>query len=223
MEAKIYNQSGKSTGSITLPESVFGVAWNSDMVHQVVTTMQANARTPVAHTHDRSEQRGGGKKPWKQKGTGNARHGSRRSPIWRGGGVTFGPRNDKKYGGSIPHAMKVKALYSVLSKKFADNEIIFVDSLSFAEPKTKDAKGVLQDLAKVTGNGLVEKKTNSAYIALTEADKNVAKSFSNMGNITVDEVRNINPVALLKSKYLIVLNPKDAIAFLSSKNKKQAK
>src|SRR5580704_11914592 len=102
MEAPIYNSQGKKAGSVNLPESVFDVKWNHSLMHQVVTSMQANARTPVAHVKDRGAVRGGGKKPWRQKGTGRARHGSIRSPIWKGGGVTHGPIKDKNYSRAIP-------------------------------------------------------------------------------------------------------------------------
>ena len=120
LEAVVYSQEGKKSGSVTLPEAVFGEKWNADLVHQVVVAMQANARQPIAHTKDRSEVRGGGRKPWAQKGTGRARHGSSRSPIWRHGGVTHGPRNDRDFSQKINRKMKVKALYAVLSKKFRE-------------------------------------------------------------------------------------------------------
>ena len=101
MESVVYNQEGKSVGKVTLPEALFGLAWNSDMVHQVVTSMMMDKRNAVAHTKNRGEVSGGGKKPWQQKGTGRARHGSTRSPIWVGGGITHGPRKDKNYSNSM--------------------------------------------------------------------------------------------------------------------------
>src|ERR1700680_4709986 len=97
LSADIFNAQGKKSGSLNLPEHIFGVAWNDSLMHQVVTSMQANARTNVAHTKGRGDVRGGGKKPWQQKGTGRARHGSIRSPIWKGGGVTHGPNKAKVF------------------------------------------------------------------------------------------------------------------------------
>src|SRR6202161_3452071 len=128
MKTDIYNIEGKKAGSVELPESVFGVAWNDSLMHQVVTSMQDNARTNVAHTKNRGDVRGGGKKPWAQKGTGRARHGSIRSPIWCGGGVTHGPRNEKDFSRAIPKKMRAKALYIALSRKLRDGQIIFIES-----------------------------------------------------------------------------------------------
>src|SRR3954466_2367188 len=108
MKTDIYNTEGKKAGSIDLPEAVFNQPWNNALIHQVVVSMQANARTNVAHTKDRGEVRGGGRKPWQQKGTGRARHGSIRSPIWKGGGVTHGPRNEKVFSRAIPKKMRAK-------------------------------------------------------------------------------------------------------------------
>lgn len=221
MEAVVYNTEGKKTGTVVLPEAVFNARWNSDLVHQVVIGMQANARTPVAHTKDRSEVRGGGRKPWRQKGTGRARHGSIRSPIWRGGGVTFGPRNDKDYSHKINKKMRVNALYSVLSRKLKDGEIIFVEDLSFPEPKTKDARSVLRLLSGVAGfETLASKKKNAALVALGEKNEMTAKSFRNFGNIEVEEVRNLNPVKALRYKYLIIAEPKSSVEQLESRGKK---
>jgi len=223
MESKIYNQKGEEAGKVTLPESVFGLPWNGDLVHQVVISMQGNARTPIAHTKDRSDVRGGGKKPWRQKGTGRARHGSIRSPIWRGGGVTFGPRNEKDYSRKINKKMKTKALYIALSQKMKDNEVLFVDSLSFGEPKTAEAKEVLRSFSEISHFEKINtKRKNSALIALSEKNTNTEKSFRNFGNIEVNEVRNLNPVDILKYKYVILVNPKEAVSFLESKSSKKS-
>lgn len=218
MQAKVYNQEGKEMGEIKLPESVFGVAWNDDMVHQVVTSQLANKRTNVAHTKDRSDVRGGGKKPWRQKGTGRARHGSIRSPLWRGGGVTFGPRKEKDYSKKINKKMKAKALFTILSRKLKDNEIIFVDSINFTEPKSKKAKEVISNLSKISGfDALATKKKNTALFAFGSKDKNTEKSFQNFGNISVNEARNLDTFNVLAHKYLIVSDPEKVVTFLEEK------
>lgn len=218
MEAKVYNSSGKDVSTVTLPESVFGVAWNADLVHQVMISMQGNARTAVAHTKDRSEVRGGGKKPWAQKGSGRARHGSSRSPIWIGGGVTHGPRNEKDYSRKLNRKMKAAALYSILSAKLKNGELLFVDSLAMENSKTKDAKSILENLSKVEGfDGLKTKTNNRACISMGTYDAKTAKSFSNFGNINLADVKELNAVNLLKYKYLVISNPAESIAFIESK------
>lgn len=214
MKTPMYNKKAEKTGDITLPEAVFGVHWNGDLVHQVVVGMQANARAgrPAAHTKDRSEVRGGGKKPWRQKGTGRARHGSRRSPIWIGGGVTHGPRKEKEYSVSIPKKMRTKALYTTLSQKLRDAELLFVDTFDLTEPKAKDARAILDALGTIKGYEALKAKTdNTALVVTLDTDTGVKKSFSNFGNVQVEEVRNLNAVEVLRYKYVIVLNPEESV------------
>ena len=212
MNISVYTQEGAKKDTITLPEQVFGVSFQPDLVHQVVVAMQANARAGTAHTKDRSEVAGGGKKPWRQKGTGRARHGSRRSPIWTGGGVTFGPRNEKDFSQKINKKVKAKALASVLSKKYSDEEVIVLDSLTFSEPKTAAAKKVIAAVAKGSGiETLATKKNNAALVVLSARDEMVEQSFRNFGNIALKQVKDVNPVDLLTYKYLIISNPSEVL------------
>ncbi len=215
MEATLYNAKGEKKGMVTIPESLFGLPWNADLVHQVVTSMQDNARTSTAHTKDRGEVRGGGKKPWKQKGTGRARHGSSRSPIWRGGGIAHGPRNDKIYTRKINQKMRQKALLVALSRKMKDGEVIFVDELMMESPKTSQAKFLLTAFSSVFAG--FSKSKNAALIALPAAHVATMKSFQNFGHITIDDVKNLNPVSVLKAKYLVIADPTSAFETLSKK------
>lgn len=209
MEAKIYSQAGKETGKIDLPENIFAVRWNSDLVKQVVDSLLSAKRKSIAHVKTRAEVSGGGKKPWKQKGTGRARHGSSRSPIWVGGGITHGPRNDKNYDRKVNKKMRVKALYTILSKKFREGEVIFVDSLALKESKTKQAITVLKNL-----NNIMSKKRNAAVLALSGKNNETLRAFRNLSNVEVLETRNLNPLALLQYKYLVVENPEEALKSL---------
>lgn len=218
LEASIYSQEGKSVGTQKLPESVFATPWNADLVHDVVVSMQSNARANTAHTKMRGEVSGGGKKPWRQKGTGRARHGSTRSPIWRGGGVTFGPRNDRNYTRKTNKNVRAKALACVLSRKWTDDEVVFIDSISFEKPKTADARAFVDAIAKVEGvESVGTKKANAALVLLTERDENAELSFRNFGNIHVANVKDVNPVDLLTYKYVIVAKPEDALKTLESR------
>jgi len=218
METTVFTSDGKEKGKVTLPDTVFGVAWNPDLVHEVVVSMQSNARAGTAHTKDRSEVAGGGKKPWRQKGTGRARHGSRRSPIWTGGGVTFGPRNEKNFTKKINKKVRAKALASTLSKKQADGEMIFVDALTFSASKTADAKGVIAALAKGTKHeDLATKRKNAALLVLPERNKETELSFRNFSNMDVAQVKDINPVDLLTYKYVVVADPDKSLETLKSR------
>lgn len=220
METTIYNQKGESAGKIKVPESVFGVNWNADLVHQVMTAMLGNERTPVAHTKTRGEVSGGGKKPWQQKGTGRARHGSTRSPIWVGGGIAHGPRKDKNYSRKINRKASTQALYVVLSRKFRDGEILFVDNLAFSTPKAKDAKAVISSFSKIKGfEKLATKPKNAALFTINKKYPELTKSFGNFGNVAIEELRNINPLSILNHKYIIITDPKESLMALEAKKK----
>ncbi|MEK9171692.1 MAG: 50S ribosomal protein L4 [Patescibacteria group bacterium] len=209
MNATVYSMDGKKSGTVSLPEHIFGVRWNADLVKQVADSLLSTKRKNVAHTKDRSEVRGGGRKPWKQKGTGRARHGSIRSPIWVGGGVTGGPRNEKNFARKVSKKMKAKALYTILSRKLRDGEVLFIDSVTLTEPKTKAAVKALHALSNIKGFGnIFLKKNNAAVIALSSKNKETERAFNNLGNVEVIEARNLNPLILLEYKYLIIENPK---------------
>ena len=220
LEGTIYDVGGNSAGTLALPKEIFGIPWNADLVAQVVNSIRSAARQPLAHTKDRSEVAGGGKKPWKQKGTGQARHGSSRSPIWVGGGVAHGPRNEKNYDRKVNKKMKAKALFTILSAKWRDGEILFVKNLELVEPKTKLALAMIDRLSNVKGfDKLATKKKNAALITVPALEENVKRGFSNLGSFEISELRNINPISLLQHKYLVIASPEDAFVTLMSKIK----
>lgn len=218
MEAKIYNQKGALAGTINLPTKVFTAKWRSDLVHQVVESMRSNKRAGTADTKDRGEVRGGGKKPWKQKGTGRARHGSSRSPIWVGGGVTHGPLAEKNYKRKVSKKMRAQALFSVLSKKLKDNEILFVDSLSLSEIKTKKAEEVMKNLVKAGSFKILSSsKQPKVLAALFERGEKAEKSFRNLSQLEIVFLKNLNPLDVLNHKYLLIENPIEAVKFLETR------
>lgn len=215
LEANVYSQQGKEVSRITLSEKVFGAAWNADLVHEVVTSMRGNARANTAHTQFRGEVRGGGKKPWRQKGTGRARHGSTRSPIWAGGGVAHGPRTERDYSRKINKNVRAKALASALSQKFADGKVLFVDMLSFGKPKTAEARAFLTALSSVKGaEDLRTKRANAALIVLSGRAQDAELSFRNMGNTHVVAAKDVNPVDVLTYKYVVVAKPDETLKAL---------
>ena len=218
METKVYNIQGKEAGKVKVPESIFGLPWNADLVHQVVESMRANARGPVAHTKDRGEVRGGGKKPWQQKGTGRARHGSSRSPIWVGGGIAHGPRKERTYKKTITKGMRQKALLVALSRKYKDGQVLFLDKLEMNAPKTAEAKKVIMALSDT---GISLKKGNAALIALPSRHSATLKSFNNFSNVSIGSVADLNPVAVLSSKYLVIASPEEAFEVLGRKRAAQ--
>jgi large subunit ribosomal protein L4 len=195
-----YNQGGQKIGQTRLPSEIFGIEINPDLVHQVVVSQMANKRKPIAHTKTRAEVSGGGRKPWPQKGLGRARHGSIRSPLWRHGGVTFGPRKEKIFKKKIPKKMKRKALFMVLSQKLKDKELVLIDKLKIEKPKTKLFFEILKKLPL--------KKIN-ALIVLPKLDKNLILASRNIPKIKTLLAKDLNCLDLLSFKYLIL--PIDSI------------
>lgn len=200
MKIAVYNQEGKEVGDATLPKGIFEVKFNADLVHQIAVSLMANKRQILAHAKIRSEVRGGGRKPWRQKGTGRARHGSNRSPIWRGGGITHGPRKDRVFEREIPKKMRRKALLMVLSEKAKNKNLIILDKIELSKGKTKEMAQTLSNLPC---------KGQSTLIALPNYDKKIFLASRNIKKTTIDDARNINVLDLLNSKYLLM--PKESI------------
>jgi large subunit ribosomal protein L4 len=224
LEATVYSQTGTTVGTVALPEKVFGAKWNNDLVQQVVVGMLANARAGTAHAKDRSEVRGGGKKPWKQKGTGRARHGSSRSPLWVGGGTTHGPRAEKDYSQKINKKMRAGALYAILSRKLNGGSVMFLDGLALSAPKTKDAASVLAALASVSGfERVASKKKTAVTIVSPEVTAAVAKSFANLPGVTLVKTAELSALAAFNANHLVIVDPARSIATLEARMDKKAK
>jgi large subunit ribosomal protein L4 len=206
MKVNLYNQNAEIIGEAELPDEIFNMRINSDLVHQVLTVQMANSRQVIAHTKDRGEVRGGGRKPWRQKGTGRARHGSRRSPIWKGGGVTFGPTKERNFERKINKKMKRKAIFMVLSSKAGDKELMLLDDLKLSAPKTKEVLSVIDRLSeKMVGYKKTKKKRDSVLLVMPERNELVSRAVNNLPFIDTIEARNLNIRDLLEKKYLILL------------------
>lgn len=196
----LYKQDGTSAGELSLDAALFDVKPNQSLIHEALVAQQANSRRAIAHTKDRSEVSGTGKKPWKQKGTGQARHGSRRSPIWVGGGITFGPRNDRNFSVKLNKAAKRKALAMVLTDKVASEKFVAVESMELTEAKTKTFAGILK---KLPGAG---KKT---LVVLETANASAARAGRNLPRVTTLPAHSLNIGDLLAHEFVVA--SKDAI------------
>ena len=215
MKTELYNQNAEVIGEAELPDGIFGVKMNPDLVHQAVVAQMANSRQVIAHTKGRGEVRGGGKKPWRQKGTGRARHASIRSPIWKGGGVAFGPTKERNFEKKINKKTKRKALFMVLSSKVQDKELMLLDSLKLNAPKTKEALGVINGLSGImVGYKNTKKKRDSILFVMPEKDKMILQAVSNLPFVETMDAKSLNVRDLLEKKYLILL--KDAVPVIAN-------
>lgn len=198
METTVYNKKGEKKGSLKLPEKVFGLSWNGDLVHQIVHAITANTRAGTADTKGRSEVRGGGKKPWKQKGTGRARHGSSRSPIWKGGGVTFGPNALQVFALKINKKAKKKALALVLSDRVASEKFVALEDLNMTDAKAKQVAALRKSLPGAGHSMLVV--TTAADRSFVMAARNVAKTRTiGAGSLNVRDLLSCEYIAASKA------------------------
>ncbi len=194
MTIDVFDKNNNKAGTAELSDRVFNVEWNADLVHQALVAQLANRREPLAHTKGRGEVRGGGKKPWKQKGTGRARHGSIRSPIWKGGGVTFGPNKDRNFSKKINAKMNRLAIFAVLSKKVEENRLKVFESFGAVADKTKDWNVFLKSVIDLRSNALI----------IPTAENNINKTISNIKNVNSISPKSLNVYDLLKAKNIII-------------------
>lgn len=218
METIVYNKEGKEVKKMALPEKFFALPWNADLVHQVVVSMQANLREPWAHTKDRSAVSGGGKKPWRQKGTGKARHGSSRSPIWIGGGVTHGPINEKDYTKKINKKTRQKAILILLSRKLKEKNLVLLDTAVTDGPKTKQAADLLKNLAQAVGSKDIAYKTGRRVLLLVpERNADLVLSFRNLKSVEVKPVSDVSALELATYKYVVLVSPEQSVSLLEKR------
>jgi large subunit ribosomal protein L4 len=215
MKTELYNQNAEVIGEAELPDGIFGVKMSHDLVHQVLVAQMANSRQVIAHTKGRGEVRGGGRKPWRQKGTGRARHASIRSPIWKGGGVAFGPTKERNFEKKVNKKEKRKALFMVLSSKIQDKELMLLENLKFEAPKTKEALGVINGLSgKMAGYKNTKKKRDSVLFIMPEKNKTILQAMNNLPFVEMLDAKSLNVRDLLENKYLVLL--KDAVPVIEN-------
>jgi large subunit ribosomal protein L4 len=210
IKVKIYNNEASPIKDIELNSKIFGVKISESLVHQVMVAEMANQRQVLAHTKIRSEVRGGGKKPWKQKGTGRARAGSSRSPIWIGGGVAFGPLKDRNFKKKINKKMNEKAIFMALSDRVASNNFVAMDKLEMSEFKCKKFNEILNNFetkvitADENNKKTVQKKKRSILVINSANNAETKFSARNLSGVKLINANNINLLDLLKYKYLIM-------------------
>jgi large subunit ribosomal protein L4 len=202
IEMPVYNLKGEKVQTINLCEEIFGREINIKLLHEVVISQQSNRRQISAKTKGRGEVSGGGIKPWRQKGTGRARHGSIRSPLWIGGGVTFGPTTERNFKKKINKKKKQIALFMALSSKVKDAELCLIDNLQIEGVKTKMTVDFLSNLP--LGWDKKSKKNKSVLFALCREEKNVILSSRNIPRVKTMPVVNLNTLDILSSKYLLL-------------------
>mgnify|MGYP001578021214 CR=1 FL=1 len=223
MKASVYNLKNEVVGSIELSDAVFARAWNANLVHQALVAQEANARVTRANTKGRGEVAGGGRKPWRQKGTGRARHASIRSPLWKGGGKSHGPTKEKIYGKKINKKVRQAALRMALTSKARDKELFVVDSLSryarsreerqFPSIKTKEISVMLGNFSNPAMTEMKDVKRPTFLVVCNTNDALFIRAARNISFVGTIAAKSLNARDVLKYKF--VLLPKDAIKVIS--------
>lgn len=204
-KVSVYNLKGEKTGDIKLSDEVFGLKLNKNLVHQAYVTIYSNQRQVLAHTKDRGERAGSGKKPWRQKGTGNARVGSIRNPIWRKGGIVFGPTKDRNFKKNINKKMMQKAILIALSEKVRSQEMLVLEKIELTKKKTKEFSDILKNL----------KIKSSVLIGFSEKEKELVLYSRNLKKVQSVLTGNLNVFDILNNKNLIV--SKESVDYLEKK------
>lgn len=204
--ADVFSQTREKVGTVELPSRVFDAPWTPRTVHQVVTAFLANQRNTVAHAKGRGEVSGGGRKPWKQKHTGRARHGSSRSPLWRGGGVTHGPLTERDFSKKVNEGMKRAALRAMLSKKWKDGELSVVETLMPATAKTKEVVALVRAFANPTVGKKVKKgkETPSALLVPAKANATLRRGGRNIPKVETISAADLHTYMLLAHRLLLI-------------------
>lgn len=202
VKLNVYNQNAESAGSLEVSAKIFAAKINTALIHQVMVAQMGNARQVLAHTKDRSEVRGGGKKPWRQKGTGRARVGSSRSPIWIGGGVTFGPTKDRNFKKKINKKMNQLAMCMALTDRAGSDSLVVVNKLDFTEFKTKAVNAVIK---KIEDKILPKSESKRSILVINDSKEEKTKySIRNLVGVKQINLENINLLDLLNYKNLII-------------------
>lgn len=197
LKAPLYNQKGEKTGEISLNSAIFEIPFNRDLVHQALVRQLSMGRLVLAHAKTKGEVRGGGRKPWRQKGTGRARQGSIRSPLWKGGGVTFGPRNTRNFKKDMPKKQRRKALFVTLSEKARENKILALDKYETDKPKTKEFVAMIKKLP-IEKDVLVVIAEKSDMLQKSARNLKIVKTIS-AGYLNIKDLIKYDKVLFLKS------------------------
>ncbi|MFA6215032.1 MAG: 50S ribosomal protein L4 [Patescibacteria group bacterium] len=219
IKANVYNTSGEVVKELELNPAIFEVKVKPELVTQAIITLQANSRQVLAHTKDKSEVRGGGKKPWKQKGTGRARHGSIRSPLWRGGGITFGPTKERNFSIKMNKKANRKAILMGLSDKAANDRIILVDKIELTAVKTKKFFEILRNLnlrskkklnkkddkIKIDAKDKKKKESEkSILVVMPKKDQNIWRAAKNISKLNLILADSLNVLDIVKYQYILM-------------------